>query len=214
MRAGLNIFGIMLAAVSVAAFTLFAVFMPRSLSATGTELAGAEPDAIAAAQHLPTPIVQQHLNDRIVVLELPGGKSLADLLEKAGLTAREAYEVSISLSDVLDMTRIQAGQEVEVRFKESVGPDLVSLPVRFNKTVIARQTDDGWSSEEIWTDYREVPVVAHAVVESSLYQAAKDENIPLSVMMEAINLFSFEVDFQRDIQSGERITVLYEQLRK
>ena len=78
--------------------------------------------------------------------------------------------------------------------------------------MVARHTDGIWESAEEWQYFDTVTVVAAATVESSLYQTAVDSGIPLSVMMEAIDLFSFEVDFQRDIQSGEEITLLYERL--
>ncbi len=53
-------------------------------------------------------------------------------------------------------------------------------------------------------------ILKRTQVESSLYGAAKDAGIPLSVMMEAIGLFGFQVDFQRDIHRGNEVTLLYE----
>jgi murein DD-endopeptidase MepM/ murein hydrolase activator NlpD len=50
----------------------------------------------------------------------------------------------------------------------------------------------------------------HAVgkVRSSLYQAAADAGIPSSAMAEIIAAMSYDVDFQRDIQPGNKIEVL------
>lgn len=206
-----NITRIYLAVTVTVIVMLIAFYMPRSVSATGNDPSSLD-NTVAGDDALPASVLDQELADRKVILELSRGDSLADLFEEAGMTDKEAYDVSVSLSEVMDMTRIKAGQEVEVLFTESVGPGEVRIPVRFDKTIIAQNRDGLWHSEEVWRDFYTVPIVAHAVVETSLYQAAKDAGIPMSVMMEAIALFSFEVDFQRDIQSGEEITLLYERL--
>ncbi len=203
--------GIYLAVAAVVFVTLLAVYNPRTLSATGADSTSFD-QKNQTGTNQPLPDLNQDLADRRVVLELSFGDSLADLFEEAGMTDDEAYDVAMSLSEILDMRRIKTGQQVEVLFKESTGPGEVRIPVQFDKTVVARNQNGSWKSEEIWKEFHAVPVVAHATVDSSLYQAAKDAGIPISVMMDAISLFSFEVDFQRDIQSGEEITLLYEKL--
>ena len=203
-----HITSIAFAVAAAAAAALVAVFLPRDLFATGLDPVSGDRTGTESAAD----VMERALLDHVVVLELRRGSSLADLFEDAGMTSREAYEVSMSLSEVLDMRRLQVGQKVEVMFKGSSGPGEVRIPIRFNKTVIARNSSGVWESAEEWKYFDTVTVVARATVESSLYQAAKDSDIPLSVMMEAIDLFSFEVDFQRDIQSGEEIMLLYERL--
>ncbi|MCK5250796.1 MAG: M23 family metallopeptidase [Spirochaetaceae bacterium] len=149
---------------------------------------------------------------KVLKLQLARGQSLSDLLQNAGLSGTEAFDVTDSLESVLDMRRIQTGQEVVIRYSGMGRPQEVSLPVRFDRTVTARWSKGGWQSEDSFIDIYPVPTVISTIVDSSLYQAAKDSGIPLSIMMEAIGLFSFEVDFQRDIQGGNRVVMLYEKL--
>lgn len=149
---------------------------------------------------------------KVLKLQLARGQSLSDLLQNAGLSGTEAFDVTDSLESVLDMRRIQTGQEVVIRYSGMGRPQEVSLPVRFDRTVTARWSKRGWQSEDSFIDIYPVPTVISTIVDSSLYQAAKDSGIPLSIMMEAIGLFSFEVDFQRDIQGGNRVVMLYEKL--
>ena len=146
------------------------------------------------------------------ILKLDRGESLSDLLQETGISSLEAFDITDSLGSIIDMRRIQAGQEVHLR-QTSGGRILeVSLPVNYERTIISRWTEHGWRSQEHLSDIYCVPTVVSTRVESSLFQAAKDSGIPLSIMMEAIGLFSFEVDFQRDIQSGNRVVLLYEKL--
>ena len=146
-------------------------------------------------------------------LSLARGESLSDLLQDTGISSLEAFDITDSLGSIIDMRRIQAGQIVNLRQTSGGRIQEVSLPVSFDRTVTARWSSHGWLSSEQLSDIFPVPTVVSARVESSLFQAAKDSGIPLSIMMEAIGLFSFEVDFQRDIQPGNNVVLLYEKLQ-
>ena len=145
-------------------------------------------------------------------LTLDRGQSLSDLLRETGISGNEAFDITDSLSGIMDMKRIQAGQKVNLRESGSGRLVEVSLPVDYERTLKSRRTDEGWQAQEELIDIFPVPTTVTAVIDSSLFKAAKDNGIPLSIMMEAINLFSFGVDFQRDIQPGNKVLLLYEKL--
>ena len=50
---------------------------------------------------------------------------------------------------------------------------------------------------------------AGARIDSSLYLAAMQSGIPADVVVQMIHMFSYEVDFQRDLRPGDRFEVLY-----
>ena len=147
---------------------------------------------------------------RSLEAQMPFGTTLDDLLTESGFTEGEAFDVIESLAGVMDMRRIPKGQVVDVDFTEGDIPLEVRLPIRFDRTVRTRRTELGWQAEEILIDVVTNPVVMHTTVKSSLYRAAKDSGIPLSVMMQAIDLFSYNVDFQREIHPGDTVELVYE----
>ena len=51
---------------------------------------------------------------------------------------------------------------------------------------------------------------AGATIDSSLYLAAMQAGIPADVVVDMIHMFSYEVDFQRDIRPGDSFEVLYD----
>ena len=51
---------------------------------------------------------------------------------------------------------------------------------------------------------------AVGAIDSNLYPAALDVGVPYRILMEMVHIFSFDVDFQRDIRRGSRFKVLYE----
>ena len=47
-------------------------------------------------------------------------------------------------------------------------------------------------------------------IKSSLYEDGKMAGVPLDILSEAIKLYSFDVDFQRDIQKNDEFEIFYE----
>jgi hypothetical protein len=50
---------------------------------------------------------------------------------------------------------------------------------------------------------------AGAVIDSSLYLAAVQAGIPAGVVVEIIRMFSYDVDFQRDVHEGDEFEVFF-----
>jgi len=146
-------------------------------------------------------------------LKLGRGQSLSDLLQETGISSLEAFDITDSLGSILDMTRLHVGQSVIIKAVSAGGLMEVSLPISFDRTVISRRIGNRWESEEQLIDIYPVPTLVTAGIDSSLFQTAKDSGIPISIMMEAIGLFSFDVDLQRDIQKGNHVTLLFEKLQ-
>jgi murein DD-endopeptidase MepM/ murein hydrolase activator NlpD len=51
---------------------------------------------------------------------------------------------------------------------------------------------------------------ARVVIDGSLYGSAEAANLPDTITANAIKLFSYAVDFQRDIRQGDKLEVLYD----
>ena len=47
-------------------------------------------------------------------------------------------------------------------------------------------------------------------IHTSLYKAAKEDGMPIAVLMQLVKVFSFDVDFQREVQTGDAFEVLYQ----
>ncbi|MDF1569602.1 MAG: M23 family metallopeptidase [Spirochaetaceae bacterium] len=149
---------------------------------------------------------------RSVEVSLRRGQTLSSLFVETGLSGQESFDITESLAAVMDMRRIKDGQKVKIFFDLDDVPSEVQLPVHYDKTVTALRSNRRWESRETVIEVNRIPTEASIIVASSLYQAAKDGGVPLSVMMDAIDLFSFDTDLQRDIHAGDRVQLIYERL--
>jgi len=88
------------------------------------------------------------------------------------------------------------------------------LSVSFSPTVehdvtVARGTDGGFSAQDVFKKLEAHYHRAGAKIDSSLYLAAMQAGIPARVVVQLIHMFSYEVDFQRDIKPGDSFEVYY-----
>ncbi len=142
------------------------------------------------------------------------GDTLAAVLQKAGLSGGEAYKTVEAASEHFDPRKIRPGQAVHVRFDPAgdgyrfAEMKLALDPVR--AVVVSKKEDGG----ELDAGLFEKPVKEQfrsgtATIETSLYGSAARAGIPSHVIAETIRVYSWDVDFQRDIRQGDSLEVLY-----
>ncbi|MFP5513134.1 MAG: M23 family metallopeptidase [Alphaproteobacteria bacterium] len=150
-------------------------------------------------------------------LSIGRGDTLMDLLAEANVPANDAHDAVAALRDVYNPRRLQVGQRVTVLFeprrsgaRKFVGLEFAPDPLR--SVSIARKGDAGFASSQIEKPVTRKPVAAQGVIRSSLFEAGAQASVPISVMMAFLQNFSYDVDFQRDLQPGDRFEVMYEKL--
>lgn len=82
---------------------------------------------------------------------------------------------------------------------------------RFNRLVIER-TPAGLTSRIETAPYTSNARLASGSIQSSLFAATDDAQIPDSVAVQIAEMFSTDVDFRRDLRKGDRFNVVYETL--
>jgi len=153
------------------------------------------------------------------VVRVGRGETLIQLLTDAGITAGEAHAAILALSEVFQPRSLKAGQDVHI----SLLPDgvdetgrLVSVSIQESverDVNVSRGSDGSFVASAI-----DRPLVRSiegraGVIETSLYVAGEADGVPPPVMAEVIRAFSYDVDFQRDIQPGDGYEIVYEQYR-
>ena len=198
-------------------------------TATGAAVAGVTPtapadeprDAIAAAPGgaVPAPGDPSALDDGLILKDVVIGKgdTLSIALTRAGSTRADAEAAIGAFRAVHDPRRLQIGQTLSVGFDpESEAGGAVRLaafrldvaPDR--DVVVTRGDDDLFLSREVERPLDRVLRRKTGVIETSLYKAALAVGVPHQAVAELTHIFSFDVDFQRDIQPGNGFELLYE----
>ena len=147
-------------------------------------------------------------------LEVKSGDTVAGLLQSAGLEGSEAYQAVKALGEYYDVRKVKSGQKIDVYFKDTPSETLefakLSMKIDPVKEINVVPTDDGYSASIDEKELFTRRYARKATIQTSLYGSAARASIPSSVIAKMIRIYSWNIDFQRDIRKGDNIEVLYE----
>jgi murein DD-endopeptidase MepM/ murein hydrolase activator NlpD len=153
-------------------------------------------------------------SERIIAVRR--GDTLMDILLSVGMSRAEAHEAVSALSSVFDPRALKPGQEITFTFAPGDGQPLVGawLAARADRDVgLTREPGGKFVAQQRDKTLTLEPVRATGMIASSLYEAGLAAGVPVQIMAELIRAFSFDVDFQREIQPGDAFEVLFERFR-
>ena len=163
------------------------------------------------------PVAVAGVEERLVTIG--HGDTLSGALGTAGVPSSDGLAALGALRPVFDPRNLRVGETVSIAL--AAGPDeeaqgrLVKLAVSLDarhRAVVTRGADDGFSVAVQDLATVRTPVRAEGVIASSLYAAAARSGVPESVVGEMIRAFSYEIDFQRDLRSGDRFSLMFDQI--
>jgi murein DD-endopeptidase MepM/ murein hydrolase activator NlpD len=143
------------------------------------------------------------------------GDTISDILHAYRIKMSEAQEIVRAMAGVFSPKRLRTGQKLLLTTQEEIGRDPTTLSLivisdegEFEVEAIGdglfvskknlRAADSG-------SQYRR----ALASIKGSLYETARRQNVPDSVIAQMIRTHSFDVDFQREIQAGDLFEVFF-----
>ena len=160
---------------------------------------------------------RQVFEKRVVVSK---GDTLMELLvKKVFIPRRDAYQAIQALRKIYNPRELNSGHEITVFFQSDTSIDDPKFSgMRIEKdiinSVIVNRDDEGQ-----YTVNKEEKVVHRTLkgfkgtIDNSLYVDAKASGVPDAVIIDLIKMYSWNVDFQREIHNGDRFEVMYEEYK-
>ena len=146
------------------------------------------------------------------------GDTLIQLLRQTGLSAREAFLAVKELQTVYSPRNLRPGQDIQLALlhddtAEDADPRLQRLQLRASADtdVALERTPDGAfeANKQPRSLSRQVSGVA-TEIDSSLFAAGERAGVPARIMLQLIHQYSYAVDFQRDLRTGDQVEIVYE----
>lgn len=151
-------------------------------------------------------------------VEIKPGDALGVVMEKQGVGNSETAKIISAMKKHYDPRDIKAGQAIQLNFEKYRGDDAqvtqrfeeMKIPLDAIKTLIVARADDGFVSRIDQKQVNKVIKAKSTEVKVSLYGSAAQSGIPKNVVANAIRIYSWNVDFQRDIRPKDKLEVMYE----
>lgn len=150
-------------------------------------------------------------------VEVRKGDSLTTILKRAGIKGQQVHSALRSLKGVYDPRGLRIGQEliVTAATDENQPAQLLSIALDLDfdhQLLITRGAEGDFTTKKIEQEKRRELVHRAGEIKDSLYLSAKRVDLPGAVTDRLIRLFSWDVDFQRDIRRGDQFETVYEQV--
>lgn len=150
--------------------------------------------------------------ERIITIE--SGDALGVVLEREGM-GEDTPKAIKAITEHVDPRHIRAGQKIHLNFEpddQTTGFKFASLKMKLDplKTVVLKKQDEDIIAELDEQQVARTIKAQKAEIETSLYGSAAKAGIPKAVVADAMRMYSWSVDFQRDLRRGDTLEVMYE----
>ena len=156
-------------------------------------------------------IVDRDLSGNTVRMIVGQGDSLGRMFRQHDLSLRD-LNAMVKLPDAGYYLRmLSPGNEIVVTHEMGQVQSLEREIDDFSSLRIVR-TSDSFSAALIDRPVETRAAGAHGVIERSLFAAAQDAGIADPLIMKMAEIFQWDIDFLKDVRSGDEFTVIYEEL--
>ncbi len=142
------------------------------------------------------------------------GDTLAKILVSAGADRAQVDKAVRAISAEFDPRTLDIGQVLHIAVgagdKGARPLDGFAIQLDPLRSVEAVLEDDAYVTHRVERTFHVVFNRTVGAIDTSLYQAADKMGLPIPVLEQLVRIFSFEVDFQRDLQPGDEFEVMYE----
>ena len=171
------------------------------------DMGASRDDARAAIRALGTrtDLRRLQIGDRIEAGFRPG-EAQDDAEEERGEVASYSNSTTTSLTGPFPHAK-------PVGFKGDKSGDLLSVSLTRGpaQQIVASRNANGRFEAELQMVPTETQIIrASGKIKSSLYQAMAEQGLPHATIAEFIRIFSFDVDFQREVWAGSEFDIAYE----
>ncbi|CCG08135.1 peptidoglycan DD-metalloendopeptidase family protein [Pararhodospirillum photometricum] len=193
------------------------------VEASGDDLSAADPGDLPAGEQTTTETADASPESDTtpgpieVTLTVGPGETLMGLLLDEDVPSPVAHAAIEALRETFDPRDFRAGQDVTLTYTSANNDDLTLQSLSFEPSVgttitLNRGNDDSFSVEK-----QQAPLVRRVVrydgtIHSSFFEAGLKAGAPQKVLAEMIRVFSYDIDFQRDLRENDHFEMFYEQM--
>ena len=169
------------------------------------------------------PILQQDLNQAAAEVEtenwqsviVKSGDTLAAIFSRNGISPSTTHQIATLNEQTRGLRYLQPGDEIKLLIDAERGLRQMKYIPDITRTLMIQRTEDqSFSSQIINYKLDAYPVFREGVIESSLFEAAANADIPEDVIMDLVAIFGWDIDFALDIRKGDRFSIVYEEMFK
>ncbi len=166
----------------------------------------------SVADEISVTVPENSTSSEVVMQEIriKRGQGLMDALLDSGAGRSESYKAINALSDQFNVRRIQVGQVINLSLTPDGVLERMEMQKDFDNMIVVNREDDDYISTTETLPSQTITRHASGIIDDSLFLAAQRQGLPQIVIVDLIRIFSYDVDFQREIRKGDQFELFYE----
>lgn len=173
---------------------------------------------IASANLVPQPPASQWTKDSdgLISIDVNKPDRLDALFASAKLNEEISGKVLESIKNTAQLTNIKPGTRIQIQISEmmkngEISPKKVTVYLDSHKLETAfNKTLNTYETKRIALPLEWQVKLVSGTINGSLFSSARRAGAEPTIISQLINLFSYDIDFQRDIHSGDTFRIMYE----
>ncbi|MDI9819784.1 MULTISPECIES: peptidoglycan DD-metalloendopeptidase family protein [unclassified Legionella] len=171
-----------------------------------------KPAGIIATSQLPeqktSPLEKKIPGREWKTVKTQSGDSLAILFKRLGLSAQNLQTIMQDIPQTKALTNLKPNQQLQLLIKQQTLEKMIVPFTSMQNLVIYREADHYKSK----INSRKMDSHNHyvtATIQGSLYGTAKRNNIPNKLIQQMTEIFTWDINFAKDVRAGDRFTIIY-----
>jgi len=163
-------------------------------------------------------------DEQIIDHEIKNGDTLLKILADVGAQEQDVFSILNALKKIKFSQSLNIGSVISITYRSQNNEEApdgkennkvvisnVTIPSSVEENiVITRKNDGGYDARELKIKLLRYNSRYFGVIKNGLFVDGVESGISPNSMMNMINLYGYDVDFQRDIHSGDKFEMLVE----
>tara|TARA_B000000565_G_scaffold235252_1_gene196128 strand:- start:175 stop:1392 length:1218 start_codon:yes stop_codon:yes gene_type:complete len=148
----------------------------------------------------------------IQTLNLKKNEGIGPLLKRAGFNSKQVYESISNIKNIVNLNKLPVGLKVDILspLNNKAGAFSFKINNKFNIYAIS-DNKSNWYAFKAFRPLKKETLFITGIIKSNLYLSAQEVGLPEDALIEFVQLMGYSIDFQRQIQTGDKFKILFKQ---
>ena len=138
------------------------------------------------------------------------GETFLSILKEFNISEKRSFEIISEIEKLFDLRKLKIEEKILFYLDTNNSIKIIEFYKNINEKLIVSINSNSIKIENKILEKTSYQTSKEFNINNSLYSDGLKNNLPQDILIKLIRLFSFDLDFQRDIKKNTLVSVLYE----
>ena len=138
------------------------------------------------------------------------GETFLSILKEFNISEKKSFEIISEIEKLFDLRKLKIEEKILFYLDTNNSIKIIEFDKKINEKLIVSINNNSIKIENKILEKTSYQTSKEFNINNSLYSDGLKNNLPQDILIKLIRLFSFDLDFQRDIKKNTLVSVSYE----